>query len=251
MVQLQQANRSAAECLFSEVPVWKAFVRSAVCDGFGHLVADDEHTPTVAVLFYGGIVIYGGDPQSRHARDIVRYFPVQPAILGYSPQWSALVEEAHGAALKKYTRYHLSAKSLDPKVAREITREAPVCQALQPADYPRLESDLKWEHQIYHYRGESDFLQRACCFVVKCEDTVVSGASSFVDSDRYAECQVTTAPEFRRKGYARAVSAAYISRCNELGKEVPWDAANEASVNLGKSLGYRDVTEYTVLELLP
>ncbi len=116
-------------------------------------------------------------------------------------------------------------------------------------DHP--ESDLKWEHQIYHYRGESDFLQRACCFVVKCEDTVVSGASSFVDSDRYAECQVTTAPQFRRKGYARAVSAAYIARCNELGKEVPWDAANEASVNLGRSLGYRDVTEYTVLELLP
>lgn len=250
-MQLQQANRSVAESLFSEVPVWKAFIRSAVCDGFGQLVVDDEKSPTVAVLFYGGLVIYGGDPRSRRARDIVRYFPVQPAILGYSPQWNALVEDAYSGILKEYTRYHLSAKSLDPKVVREIMAAGPACQALQPEDYPRLENDLKWEHQIYHYGGESDFLQRASCFVVKSEDMVVSGASSFVDSDRYTECQVTTAPQFRRKGYARAVSAAYIARCNELGKEVPWDAANEASVNLGRSLGYRDVTEYTVLELLP
>ena len=83
------------------------------------------------------------------------------------------------------------------------------------------------------------------------EGTIVAGASSFVDSQRWVECQVTVSPGYRRRGYGTRVAASYVHACVRDGKRVPWDASGTASVRLAKRIGYREVREYPVLSVLP
>ena len=112
-----------------------------------------------------------------------------------------------------------------------------------------LESVLTWEHQKYHYKDENDFLKRSFTSLVKVDDKIISGASAFIRSEQYAECQVNTIPAMRRKGYASAVAAKFIQTCIEQNVNIPWDAANRESVKLGQKLGYEKVEEYTAFEI--
>ncbi len=205
MIRLErQQDRSQAAQLFAGISIWRALVRSAARTRFGHLVVDHHRNPTVGVLFYGGNVIYAGNAESEAAREILRVFPVQPAILGHSPAWNRLIERTFGDKLRIARRYHLPAESLDLSATRE---------------------KLAGRDQIWRPIAPDDL--------------------------EHVECQVTTAPAFRRKGYGALVAATYIERCHATGKAVPWDAANEASVRLARSLGYREVHEYTIYELFP
>ena len=76
----------------------------------------------------------------------------------------------------------------------------------------------------------------------------MSGASSFMVSSKHSECQVTTVASERRKGYASVASAAYLRKCWD--SDTPWDAGSEASVRLAQSLGYNDVNEYSIFEVM-
>ena len=253
MIRLErQQDRSLAAQLFTGISIWRALVHSAARTRFGHLVVDDRRNPTVGVLFYGGNVIYAGNAESEAAGEIVRAFPVQPAILGHSPAWNRLIEKTFGDQLRTARRYQLPAESLDLSVTREkLAGRDEVWRPIARDDLEHVERDLGWEHHKYHYESPEDFLRRGNGFVITDQGRTAAGASSFVDSDTHVECQITTAPAFRRKGYGALVAAAYIERCHATGKTVPWDAAHEASVRLARSLGYRAVHEYTVYELFP
>ena len=64
MVEIAKEKRSSCIPLFVSVPIWRAFIESAVEDEIGKIIADDEDSPTVAALFYGGVLIYSLFPQS-------------------------------------------------------------------------------------------------------------------------------------------------------------------------------------------
>lgn len=245
------ARASLAE-LFTEVPVCHALVQSAMTTRRGHLVVDDPASARAAVLFYGGVVIYAGDAGCERAHELVCAFPVQPTIIGYSEAWNRLLERTFGERLSSTTRYYLPSAGRDRSVAAELLRRGTIVwERLTAEAYERLEGDLGWEHHKYHYESREAFLRDGNCCIARVGEAVVSAASSYVDSETWVECQATTAEAYRRRGYALAVSAAYLDQCTRKGKEVPWDAANQASVALAKKLGYGEVREYPTYSLFP
>ena len=60
---------------------------------------------------------------------------------------------------------------------------------------------------------------------------------------------MTTIEPALRNGFASLLSAAYLRLCREKDLSTPWDAANEASVNLARKVGFSDVSKYYIFEL--
>lgn len=252
MIDVTPGARGALVDLFAPVPVWNAFVQSAVEDGLGEVRADDPDTPSAAVLFYGGLVIYAGDAAGPAAAELVRAFPVQPLVLAWDESWNSLLKAAYGDAVRGSVRYHMPFESLDSAVTRRIVRaDASGVRPARTSDVERLAEALGWEHQLVHYRDAEDFVRRGFPRVVERGGEIVAGASAFCRSSAHAECQVTVAEEHRRQGLGTAVAAAFVDACCAAGVTVPWDAANAESVAVGRRVGYRSVEEYEVLEIVP
>lgn len=72
----------------------------------------------------------------------------------------------------------------------------------------------------------------------------MAGASSYSVYREGIEIEVQTLPAHRQKGLARAASAALILECLRQGRYPNWDAANEISLHLAQTLGYRPGREY-------
>jgi hypothetical protein len=247
MISLCGKQRLRCKPLFSNVPIWRAFIESAFEDGHGQIIADDESNPKAAVLFYGGLLVYAGNYGADSAEDLIRYFDIQPCILGYSSEWNERIENILGDKLVAAKRYHLPYSSLRSGFVERILEDHKTnCEEISLMDCPKLQDALGWEHQLHHYKTENDFLTNGNGFIIKSNGSIISGASSFAVSSKHSECQVTTTEAERRKGYAQIVAAAYLNRCLRKNLNTPWDAANEASVRLGQSLGFTDVTEYNI-----
>ena len=251
MISLSGKQRLCCTPLFSAVPIWRAFIESAIEDGHGQIIADDDLNPEAAVLFYGGLVVYAGKYDAAISDDLIRHFDVQPCILGYSKEWNGKIESVLGDKLVTAKRYHLPSSSLRTGSIKQILVDRKRSyEKIGAADYPKLHGTLGWEHQLHHYKTENDFLTNGNGFIIKSDGCIISGASSFAVSSRHSECQVTTTEAEQRKGHARIVAAAYLDRCLRRNLNAPWDAANEASVKLGQSLGFADVLEYDIYRAL-
>lgn len=251
MVKLDKNQREALMPLFKNITMWKAAYLSAIEDGYGDIYADNSRSPNVAALFYGGLVIYAGDPSCEAAKEIIRAFPEQPLVLGYSEGWNKRLLDEYKDGIKDQFRYHLCYGGLDKKELKEIAagnRDKAV--KIGSDDLDKLEPVLGWEHQKYHYKNEQEFLENGYGYLVKQEGAILSGASAFIRARNAAECQINTVEKHQRKGYARIVGSRFIDACINNEVEIPWDAANEESVLLAKSLGYRKAEKYLTYSIM-
>ena len=73
---------------------------------------------------------------------------------------------------------------------------------------------------------------------------LVSGATSYSIYHGGIEIEIDTHPNHRQRGLARACGAALILSCLARGLTPCWDAANLASVQLARQLGYRFLYSY-------
>ncbi len=250
MFEVKKEDRIKLYDLFKEVPVWKAFIDSAILDGYGIVKTDSLSNPAVAVLFYGGIVIYGGDADSPFAEEIIKEFNIQPAVLGYSSKWNKLLISQYKNIINKQTRYHLPFHSHNFDNITTIRNENRYhIEPIVNSDFDLLQESLEWEHHKYHYANVDDFVSNGLGSVIRENGKIISGASAYCMSKKYAECQVNTSINYRKKGYATAIGAEFVNRCYQNNIEIPWDAANKASVELGKKLGYTEVSEYEIFEI--
>ncbi len=253
MIIVSKSERPNLYPLFKDVPMWKAAITSAIEEGYGEIRTNSLSNPSMAVLFYGGLVIYAGNASNHNARDLVKEYPVQPAILAYSEDWNKVLLKVYGEKLKSTVRYHLPFENLSYNRISEINKYD-LCKnvkAIGYADFNYLQDKLSWEHQFHHYKNQEEFVDRSYGFLYKEEGQILAGASAFIRSSKYMECQVNTLEAHRRRGLATLVSAAFISKCIENDKNISWDAANRVSVNLAKRLGYEQVEQYEILELFP
>ncbi|AHC14379.1 GNAT family N-acetyltransferase [Salinispira pacifica] len=249
--------------LFKDIPMWNACIHSCLEDGFGTLHGNSARATDCAGIFYGGLVIFAGDAGSPGAQELVRSFPVLPAVLGYSPEWNRLIHRIHGDGVREIRRYHMPCSSFELRQFRElhshVTRRLDTDYQLESpssADTEALRESLGWEHPKHHFHDPSDFRLRSFPGIVSLMENsstaqIVAGASAFIRSGNHAECQVNTVETQRRRGLATVAAAAWLNTALEREIKVPWDAANKASVSLGRKLGYEQVKEYQVLEVFP
>lgn len=111
---------------------------------------------------------------------------------------------------------------------------------------PHLSPD-GWLEEYYRYLAENHL-----CFGIFKDDKLVSVTDSpFIPyiPEAITEPGINTLEEYRGKGYAKKVCAAFIKNAIDSGKVPIWTCRhdNKASVKLAESLGYREFADlYTV-----
>lgn len=94
------------------------------------------------------------------------------------------------------------------------------------------------EDQTGAFLTPDDFMKDGFGMALVKDGKLVAGCSSFCRHEDGYEIQVDTHPDMRGKGYATAISAAFILNALERGLVPCWDAANATSFRLARRLGY-------------
>jgi predicted GNAT family acetyltransferase len=102
---------------------------------------------------------------------------------------------------------------------------------------------------VHNFRSHEEFITRGVGLGILHQGTFVSGASSAAVGGGRLEIEIQTHRQFRRRGLARALSAALILYCLEHGLEPCWDAANESSSALAQQLGFHSTGKYEAYRL--
>jgi RimJ/RimL family protein N-acetyltransferase len=122
-----------------------------------------------------------------------------------------------------------------------------------PTGYTLVERDADLLRQSVDYEatlqsfGSVEAAMRLTLGVMVLHDSaVVCEAGTGAPTHGMIEVGVTTAPEHRQRGLARAACAALIARCEQRGYATWWDCAaqNTASARLARWLGYRRERPY-------
>ncbi|MDL2317499.1 GNAT family N-acetyltransferase [Eubacteriales bacterium OttesenSCG-928-A19] len=94
------------------------------------------------------------------------------------------------------------------------------------------------EDQLGTFLSADAFLRDGVGVALLREGALVAGCTSFCRLPGGFEVQVDTHPEYRKRGLATCVSAAFILDVMEMGLIPYWDAANRSSLRLAERLGY-------------
>lgn len=230
--------------LFERVPTHG--IAASACRGLVpcRAFADNREAPTAAVLVLQrfGIGFVAGD--ARHAPSLLDalrgwhpWYEIADPPDAWHPQLCAWSPKSH--ATVRYAFDNDPAR-FDPVRLAALSAAPDGCQIL-PYDCDLLAQALAegWsEDQLGAFSSPEDFLCNGFGVVLLREGKILAGCSSFCrHSDGY-EIQVDTHPEHRGKGYATAVSAAFILAVLRRGMRPYWDAANATSMRLAQKLGF-------------
>lgn len=103
------------------------------------------------------------------------------------------------------------------------------------------------EHPFKHgmnYKNYEEFRQMGVGAVIWHNDKIVASASSYLTYHNEVELDISTLPEYRRKGLGMACAAKMILICKGKNIIVHWDAQNIASKCMAEKLGYKLEHEY-------
>ncbi len=177
-------KRHAVRALFDQHRQWRAFIESVVGSGLGFLYADLAE-PTAAVLSFSGAVVYGGDPSSSVAMDLVRQIAYQPMVLATHESWNQLIYSAGMKSIVRRDRYFHRSEDWDPN--RMQTPELPegyVCRRIAATDDKALFDRLGWEHQKYHFASIQAFVDEGLGFCILKDGQICSAISAFARFQR-------------------------------------------------------------------
>lgn len=253
------ARQSAAPFFagWNETMIW-----SALQGRMGDLWLDEETSPTCALIVSGDIAFFAGDSGGAGADQLLHamteaYAGRELIMTAREEGWFERLRRIVGPEAEEYERYALrkEAEGFNPEQLNAFAQALPVGYRLVPIDGAWYHEVIKekWSRDFCAlFPSEEVFLREGLGYLALWDGKPVSGASSYIAYDGGIELQVETLPEHRRKGLARACSARLMLRCLEIGLYPSWDAANQASLALAQSLGYRLECAYPALEgMLP
>jgi GNAT superfamily N-acetyltransferase len=214
-------------------------VVEAVLEGrLGQAVRDGD----AARLSLGCYEVFGGDATAAGARRLVagatRY---RELVYGNQPAWRRLIQEVHGSQVVDRPMREFEADGLDVARLRERSGSLPAGFDLVRLD-PQLAAQLDHElepHGLQVYASVADFCATGVGFGAVHGGRLACAATSYSMSSRYVEVAIATRPEFRGRGLAEAVSAAFLVHSLEAGLVPCWSASNPVSQRLAERLGYR------------
>lgn len=244
MIELMAEQKINALPLFEAAETHQ--IARSCCRGLapGRVLADRAENPAAAVITLQrfGIAFAAGD--ARHAAVLLEalrgfhpWYEVneppedwQPALAAWSRESHATVRYAFEPAMNAFDREALAKLAVPADGYRLVPYDA---QLLRTA------AQSAWsEDQMGTFMSPESFVSDGMGFAMLEGDRLVSGCTSFCRHPDGFEIQVDTHPEYRGKGFATTVSAAFILRCLELGQKPYWDAANIRSMRLAQRLGF-------------
>jgi len=252
--ELSPERRGALRPLFADFgPRLHGLVEAVFSGDFGEAWSDEPESPTVA-LAHIDFWLVGGDATSPAAADAIRTIPWGTIVTDGSPAWDALVRATLAGRFRERSRTGFAT----PPRALQRLRLAYQAAALPngfdirriTAENLRALLDVAREFAS-NWRSSEAFLECGLGFGVFHGERCVAGCSSFTLANDRLEIEIDTAPEYRRRGLARAVAATLIGHCLDSGIEPCWDAHNPESAELATQLGFGDPHPYTVFVTAP
>lgn len=161
---------------------------------------------------------------------------------GASGHWNTLVKTHVTADLQDFPRYRFR---FHPDRFRASDEPAPV--EIHPIDAASLDTVLaKYYANGSLWDDPSNFLSRGFGFTIRDQNEIVSVALSASVTETDAEIDIHTDETHRRKGYAEALSRAFIRACLDRGLLPKWDCScqNAASAALAEKLGFTVHSQY-------
>ena len=195
-----------------------------------------------ARLTIGCYEIFGGDPSSPTARELVAS-AARPRELVYlnDPAWRRLILDVLDGEVSDRPMLDYDPSGIDPDALTRLEASLPTDFQLRPLDAGlagQLGADLE-PHALQVYPSVREFLDQGLGFAAVQGGDVACAATSYTRSSRSVEVAIATRPAFRGRGLAAATSARLLRRCLELGLEPRWTASNPVSQRLAVRLGYR------------
>jgi hypothetical protein len=243
MTEIYSIDKIEREILF---PLFKenqydTVVMKSVLEGdSGHAYSDSKTNPTVCRLDSGAYTIFGGNPNSIAAIELVRQSPIN-VVTPENKTWENLLynefkERISYQPFYKFLPYSLNKEHLlqlainiddDYKVLRidrDLANQLPI--------------DINNNYFFEHFCSSDDFLTRGIGFCVKYNNRIVSAITSMAASEKMINIEIETHSGFRNKNLGTAVSAKLLLYCLENDIEAHWLAATDISEKLALKLGY-------------
>lgn len=256
IVMLSPAQRRAALPLFADKPTHE--VARSGCLGLidCRIFVDDADRPQSAVLVLErfGIGFAAGDVV--HAQALLArlhgwhpWYEIADPPESWHPVLAAWSKESH--AFSRYAVVNDPA-AFDREALGRMARP-PVGKTISRYNGALLAQALSapWsEDQTGGFPTSEAFLRDGYGVALLDGDTLVAGCASFCRHQNGFEIQVDTHPDYRGRGLATCVSAAFILDVLEMGMIPYWDAANIHSMRLAQRLGYAFWHAYTAWMLI-
>jgi len=248
--ELRPDERECLQPLFDGYHYLHGSVAGVVHGGMGKAYAARTDGPdaALAVLDFCFLV---GDPESPDAAALLPLLQKGSTVVVPSPAWHRQLARSYPGALGSYTREAFRAGAFSVEKLRRQRDHLPAGFAMtvvQPQQVAQYAAELD-PALVYNFASHEEFSARGVGFAVVHEGHFVCGVSSAAIGGGKLEFEVQTHPEYRRRGFATATSAAMILYCLEHGLEPCWDAANPASSGVARKLGFVPVTTYVAYRL--
>src|SRR5262249_23647645 len=150
---------------------------------------------STARLSIGCYEIFGGDPASAAARDLVASAArPRELVYGNDPAWRQVILDVHGDAVFDRPMRDFDPSGLDPAALHRSAAALPAGFELRAcaADLPRqLDADLE-PHALQVYASEADFLDQGLGVAAVRDGQLACAATSYTRSSRSVEVAIAT-----------------------------------------------------------
>lgn len=250
---IRKLNRKQLPLVSSLFKGWNNTMICSCLEGqMGDAYAADQFSS--AKLDIGDFCFFGGEADEELLYHKKRDYENKPKILVPQNQdWGRLIEQVYGEGIISCKRYSFSLKEEGfsqeklHRIVSGLNQNFTLTDIDSCCDVFDEVSRTPWaEDWISQFHGYEDYRKRGIGTALKYRGELAAGASSYTVYSGGIEIQIDTREDFRNQGLGKICGAALILRCLEQGRYPEWDADNEISARLARSLGYRQNGEYTV-----
>jgi len=205
-----------------------------------------------ARLSVGCYEIFGGDPASSEARDLIASAArPRELVYGNDPAWRAVIQEIHGSSVEDRPMRDYDPRGLDPQSLRRFEEALPAGIEVRTFDLAlagQLDAGLT-PHALQVFESAQDFVDRGLGFGAVVDGRLTCAATSYTRSSRSVEVAISTRADFRGRGLAAVTAARLLRECLSLGLAPRWSASNLLSQRLAVRLGFHPAGVCEVLYL--
>ena len=262
MIKLRKEEFGIVAYLF-EHPT-SSVILSCIQGYLGEIWVDDTLIPQLAIMYAGKTIYVAGSKIDDLCISWIQSFIEERKIakIEIIPQnqecnnilerYMTINEQSH---LKRTYRHLMKLEDMHEKVddwrtcIDERWDQVQLCEINEHL-YEEASSDRYLSNFICNFQSFEEFKNLGMGYLVIYDNKIVGGASSYTRYHQGIEVQIAIAPKFRRRGLAKACAAKLLLKCYEQGLYPNWDAANPASEELAKSLGYKSLRENIVYKYI-
>ena len=235
---------------YEETMVWSCLqgcMGSVWVDSLEHITS--AQLVIADFCFFGGVV----------SKELVLHHPVTydsefVIMVPTNKEWEACIEQCYEERARKVTRYAMKKDACFHRdTLTTVVEQVNPSYTLHRVDqelFDRIREE-RWSKDLCnHFTSYEEYEAHGIGVVAKCEENIVSGASSYTYYRGGIEIEIDTLESYRRQGLALACGAKLILSCLDRGWYPSWDAQNIASVKLAMQLGYTLDYEYSAYEVM-